>query len=332
MPKISVVMPVFNGDDFLELAIKSVLAQTYNNFEFIIINDGSTDNSLEIIRKFSDNRIKLITNDQNLGIIKTLNKGMKLSQGDYIVRMDSDDICHPNRFEKQLRYMENHKDVAICGTWINEINEKGKNLRTKSYSTDSIQLKYELLFSNVLAHPSIIIRKNIFDLNEFYYDENYIHAEDFELWNRLSKKYRIANIPETLLNYRISKNGISRKKRQEQLVTGSKIIERIFCINNIKVEKTYFSSCNLNYQELLCIEKKMVELKEKLKKQDKNNINIIDNIFSNEWFKYSNRATNNGMKVVTKYLNSDLNTKKQFKLYKLKFLLKCIIKYKSNTV
>ena len=117
-PKVTVLMPVYNGEKYLKEAITSILLQTFDDFEFLIINDGSSDASVDIIQSFRDPRIRLVHNDTNIGLIATLNKGLKLAHGKYVARMDQDDISLPRRLEKQTYFMDNNPDVGVCGTWI----------------------------------------------------------------------------------------------------------------------------------------------------------------------------------------------------------------------
>ena len=135
---ISVVMSNYNTPiNYLKESIDSVLNQTYSNFEFIIIDDGSTDDSLKFIKSYDDPRIKLIVNEENIGLTKSLNKGLKAAQGEFIARMDSDDICYPERFEKQIEYMRKHPDTTVCGTWPNILDENG-NIEMKKWASSEI--------------------------------------------------------------------------------------------------------------------------------------------------------------------------------------------------
>jgi glycosyltransferase involved in cell wall biosynthesis len=204
-------MSVFNAEKYIEESIQSVLNQTYNNFEFIIINDGSKDNSLKIIKKFlsKDDRIILIDRE-NKGLVASLNEGILKSNGNFIARMDADDVCLPNRFEEQLNFMNNNSDVGVCGSWIELFGDDFKTKIWKLPCNDE-RLKAELLFSSCFAHPSVMIRKNVLLDNDILYDESYIHAEDFELWIRLSDITYFANINKVLLKYRMVKDSVSHK-------------------------------------------------------------------------------------------------------------------------
>ena len=220
-------MSVFNAEKYIEEAIESVLNQTYNNFEFIIINDGSKDNSLKIIKKFlsKDDRIILIDRE-NKGLVASLNEGILKSRGNFIARMDADDICLPNRFKEQLNFMKKNSDVGVCGSWIELFGEDFKSKVWKIPCNDQ-RLKAELLFSSCFAHPSVMIRKNVLLDNNFLYDESYLHAEDFELWIRLSDVTKFANIIKVLLKYRMVKDSVSHKADLE-LKSRFDVFQKIF--------------------------------------------------------------------------------------------------------
>lgn len=209
-PVVSVVMSVYNAEKYLDAAIRSILEQTYNNFEFIIINDGSNDRSLEIIKKYKneDDRIVLISRE-NRGLISSLNEGIVKARGEYIVRMDADDISLPFRIEKQLQVMEHEKDIVVCGSWINIFGENTNEKVARYFEYDK-QIKANLLVSCCFAHPSVMIRKDAFTNNNILYDERFKNAEDYYLWTQLAKVGKFYNIPEILLKYRFLETSITR--------------------------------------------------------------------------------------------------------------------------
>lgn len=220
MPKISVIMSVYNGEKFLEEAVLSVLNQTYKDFEFIIIDDGSTDSSLEMLGGFEkkDERIRLVSR-KNKGLTPSLNEGIKLAQGEYIARMDGDDISMPERFEKQLDFLEKNKEIALCGTWAINIDENGNEIGEYKTPTTHKEIKKMILFHNPFIHPSVMIRKSVFEKVGLY-SEHFKHIEDYELWTRVLAHFKTANIQEFLLKYRITGNGVTRKNRKIMLLKG----------------------------------------------------------------------------------------------------------------
>lgn len=200
-PMISVVMPVYNGEKYLSEAIDSILNQTYTDFEFIILNDGSTDKTEEIILSYDDPRIVYVRNKENLRIVKTLNKGIELAKGKYIARMDADDISFPERFEKQIKFMEDHLNVGICGTWVQTFGAINETWKVPA-SHDGIIMK--MIFHSSLMHPTVFIRKSILFGLDYVYDETYTKVEDYALWIYLSDKTEFANVPKILLKYRLN--------------------------------------------------------------------------------------------------------------------------------
>lgn len=202
-------MSVYNGEKFLKEAIESVLNQTFRDFEFIIINDVSTDSSLEIISSFKDERIKLVQNEERLELTKSLNKGLKLAQGKYIARMDADDVCKNNRLEKQLKFMEVNENIAVCGTYANLIDDNSTKIGELKHHTDFESIRGKIFFDNVLIHSSAFFRKD-FIVKIGMYNEEFIRSQDYELWFRvIANKGEISNIPENLVDFRVHSNNIA---------------------------------------------------------------------------------------------------------------------------
>ncbi len=192
-PRISVVMSVYNGERHLEEAVASILNQSFSDFEFIIINDGSTDRTVEIIESFSDSRIRLIHNDGNIGLTKSLNKGIELSNGEFIARMDADDISLPERFKKQIDFLDAHPEIGITGTNVRAIGENSKPKYKIKYPENHWLIYWSLLFSNPMCHPSVMIRKEV--LNKYgNYNSQLKSSQDFELWSRLIGQTKFHNL------------------------------------------------------------------------------------------------------------------------------------------
>ena len=183
-PKVTVLMPVYNGEQYLREAIDSILSQTFADFDFLIIDDGSTDLSEEIIKTYRDSRIGLVHNGKNRGLINTLNKGLDLSQGEFIARMDCDDISLPTRLQKQLLFMESNSHIGVCGTWVETIGDDPGHIF--QYPTDPQKIQSQLLFDSPLAHPSVIMRRSLLDKFHLRYNPQYLHAEDWFFWQRCS--------------------------------------------------------------------------------------------------------------------------------------------------
>ncbi len=207
-PLISVLMPAYNAEKYIGEAIESILNQSFADFELLVINDGSTDKTEEIILSFEDKRIHYIKNDTNLKLIATLNKGIDLATGKYIARMDADDVCQPKRFAKQIDFLEKHPDYALCGSWAYLINNKGEKTKRIKYINEDELLRISLLFSCPIIHPTVMIRTDI--LKQFKYNPSALHTEDLDLWLRITNSgLKIANLPEFLFKYRWHDSNIS---------------------------------------------------------------------------------------------------------------------------
>lgn len=208
-PKISVILPVYNAAQHLREAIDSVLSQTFTDFELIIINDGSTDRSDEIINSFSDSRIVRINHASNRGLIATLNEGLDLARGECIARMDADDLCLPDRFKEQLIWLETHSDTAVLGTFFYQFDGRKRRLIVLPETQDEVRA--EMVFRCPLAHPTVMMRASVIRSESYRYDTDFMHAEDFELWSRIGKRYPIANLAIPLLKYRIHPAQVSNR-------------------------------------------------------------------------------------------------------------------------
>lgn len=219
-PSISVIMPVYNAAKYLPLSIKSILNQSFKNYELIIIDDGSTDKSLEIIKKYAkkDNRIIFLKNNLNEKICKTLNRGLEMAKGKYIARMDADDWCYPDRLEKQFKFMELHPEVVISGGAMEVCDIRMKTLGVRNYGLNDKDIRNKIFLYSPFCHATTISRSTVLKFekyNEYLYD-----SEDYDLYFRLGFKGKFANLPDVLYKMRINDKGVSlvRSSRQELLV------------------------------------------------------------------------------------------------------------------
>ena len=209
-PLVSVLLCTYNDEKYISKTIDSILVQTYDNFEFIIINDGSNDSTRLIIESYNDPRIRLI-NKNNTGLIDSLNLGVLLCNGDYIARIDGDDMAMKERLYTQVKYMEEHRDCSVCGTNAVYINELGHKIGVSYLPENNDEIKAYSFFNSPIIHPSVMVRSSV--LKENLYSSLYPVAEDYELWLRLMNDNIIFhNIPNPLLKYRIHKGNISRAK------------------------------------------------------------------------------------------------------------------------
>jgi glycosyltransferase involved in cell wall biosynthesis len=208
---ISIILPAYNAAKYIEQTIDSLLKQTFTDFELLVIDDGSTDNTINIIEKFTDQRITLLKNEQNLGLVKTLNKAAKLANGKYIARMDADDIALPNRLALQKQYLDEHSNIAAVAGWKIFIDEQGKEqgiweLDRKTNTANEI--RKALVVKNCIAHPTVMIRTDI--LQQFLYHENQKNIEDYDLWLRLTANgLQIEKVQQPVLLYRVHGSSVT---------------------------------------------------------------------------------------------------------------------------
>lgn len=209
VPLVSVLMPAYNSEAFVGEAVASMLAQTFTDFELLIIDDGSTDSTRAVLEAIHDSRLRLVANPYNLGLIKTLNRGLELAAGHYIARMDADDVSAPERLERQVEFLESHPEVDVLGTMANLIDESGKTIgKLADYPTEADDVRAYLLRECCLIHPTVMFRKDVVRALGGY-DLSARHAEDYDLWLRLSDDHEIANLPEALVSYRMHRNQVS---------------------------------------------------------------------------------------------------------------------------
>lgn len=234
-PKVSVVLPVFNAEKYIDESVDSVLSQTLTDFELIIIDDGSTDGTHTILNSYlkKDKRIRLIARE-NKGLIATLNEGIDLSRGEWIARMDADDIALPDRLQQQMEVIFN-TGADVCGSWVKRFGTSDNRI-VKLPQTDSA-IKKEMLFCSPFAHPTIMMRSSL--LKQLRYDEAWNKAEDYDLWERaIESGCKMTNVPRVLLLYRVHPEQVSIKSASLQQEQGQKIRRRYW--------KYIFNSMNLN--------------------------------------------------------------------------------------
>lgn len=224
MRRVSVVMSVYNGSRYLREAMDSILSQTFRDFEFIILNDGSTDGSAEIIRSYCDTRIRYVEKNENMGLTRSLNQGLSMARGVYIARMDADDISLPKRFEHQIAFLDAHPEVGVLGTAAQLINGSGIKGEIIRFSPEHGFLRWLMCFVvNPIIHPSVMVRRHWIE-QVGGYDEHMVTSQDYELWCRLSGLTRLANITDVLLLLRKHEENISSVRFKEG-------IEKVFEVN-----------------------------------------------------------------------------------------------------
>lgn len=224
-------MPVYNAEKYLKDAIDSIVNQKFTNFEFLIINDGSTDKSKKIIESYNDSRIRFLDNEENSGLARVRNKGITEAKAEYIAWLDADDISHPLRLEKQVKLLEENTKIGICGTWVKTIG--GKTSHKWRYPTKPDFIRCRMLFDDPLATSSIMLRREILTKMNLFFDLDYPPAEDYDLWERLSNHHHITNIPKFLTYYRLHENQTSYMNALQQKSSVWNIQERQMKLLNI---------------------------------------------------------------------------------------------------
>lgn len=318
-PLISVIMPVYNGEKHLKPAIESILNQTYKNFELLLVDDASTDASLHIMQSYNDPRIRIIKNEKNLKLIKTLNKAIKLANGIYLARMDADDISLPKRLTTQVAFMKNNPDVGICGTWVKTIGI-GKSMLCKTPVSHKDNVA-TLLFRCSLMHPTVMMRKNIIEKHGLFYDENFPHAEDYELWVRASQHTKLANIPQCLLLLRHHNEQVSKMHSDTQCNTANLIRKQLVqnIIPDVTDNELAIHNAIGNWQTRLT---KELVLQAKAWLEKLGGTEII----SRQWFIVCNNATKLGMWTWRIFFKSELAKNAGLSAReKLRFFVKCLL-------
>ncbi|MGE3549661.1 MAG: glycosyltransferase [Geobacter sp.] len=214
-PRVSVIMSVYNGEKHVLGAMQSILHQTYSDFEFIIIDDASTDNTAVILDDVDDPRVRVFRNQSNIGLTRSLNKALKHSRGEFVARMDADDFSVPHRFETQVTYLEKNKSIAVVGSSYYMTDDDGVIKQLVDVITDAEAIKDDLIRQNWFGHGSVMMRKNCLE-SVGGYDEDFVYAQDYDLFLRLSEKFVVGNISDPLYFWRKSLSGISQQKEQEQ--------------------------------------------------------------------------------------------------------------------
>ena len=217
-------MPVLNAAEYLREAMDSVLAQSLGDFELVVVDDGSTDATREILQEYRDPRIIFVQNEKTAGLSANLNRIMRIARGQYVARMDGDDICMSHRFATQVKYLEEHPDISICGTWFE--TGFGRKWRAVKYPTNADAIAAVLLFYSPIAHPSVMLIRSKWVECELSYDETFSAAQDYDVWVRASRKMRLGNVPEVLMRIRVHPGSTTVARASTQRRIGALIRKR----------------------------------------------------------------------------------------------------------
>lgn len=222
MSKVTVILPVYNGERYLREAIDSVLAQTYTDFELWVVNDGSTDGTVAIVDSYVDPRVRHIDNPHNMGLVATLNHAFAMVKTPYIARMDDDDLWHPKKLELQMALLESRPDVGVCGTSIHKFGDIDA---VHVFPEESDALKVGLLFYCMMSHPSVVYRRSMLQETGLTYRQDYFPAEDYKMWVDVLQHSKIYNLQQPLVEYRQHGGQICREKKVEQIAQERKLQE-----------------------------------------------------------------------------------------------------------
>jgi hypothetical protein len=227
IPRVTVLMPVYNGEKYLEEAVESILRQTFRDFELLIVDDGSLDSTPDLLAGYEprDPRVVIHRFAHNQGLSTTLNFGIVQARGEYIARMDADDISLPERLQEQVEFMDEHPEVGICGTGTELLSEKPRKNWQYLVSHDEIHAR--MLFINAIAHPTVMLRASILRKYALGYDPHVRYAQDYELWSRAITKTRFANLPKILLKYRIHTSQVGSRHYDQQLLMFDRIYRQL---------------------------------------------------------------------------------------------------------
>lgn len=333
-PKISVVMPVYNGEAYIQDALNSVLAQTLTDFELIVVNDGSTDDTLSIVQSYDDPRIRVLSHQVNRGIAFSRNEGVDAANGQYIAMLDSDDVAIPNRLEVQAAFLDEHWDVGIVGSWVEVVGEDGfSSGDIWRFETSSDRLPVALLFHNCFAQSSVMMRRDL--LGKSPYRQAYPPAEDYDLWTQLATVTRLANIPRPLVQYRYHSEGTSRKKAAITEESASKIIVTQLESLGLKPEfhemrihrhlgKGFGCDDAINFEMVEAWLDKLLVANEKSGRYDHD---AFCEVIHERWFAFCHASSSLGLKALKKYRHSHMGRQKplSFKVF-CGFALECVLR------
>ena len=302
-PKISVVMSVFNTkQEYLQKAIDSILNQSFQDFEFIIIDDASDFDTKDVLHSIQDGRVRIITNKKNVGLTTNLNKAFRVAKGKYIARMDADDISSPQRLERCYEYMEDNPEINVLGAYV-----KWGNKIQKSYGSINREARRTLFLKNNAGpvHPVSIVRKSFIEDNGLYYDEFYKKAQDYDLWSRCIEYTDIIIYPEVLLEYRVHDKQVSQADRGEQDYYSNHIkaslLKRVGTDVSQDILESFVRSrlkAEMRYIEYRTIVNKLIKANERNQQYDTEWFRYVMTWYLLKYIKYNKKEVNQFLAVL----------------------------------
>ncbi len=334
IPSISILMSNYNSGKYLREAIESVLNQTYKDYEFIIIDDGSTDSSANIVKQYHDERIIFLFNEINMGLANSLNSAISVARGKYIARMDSDDICFPYRLKEQYEYMESHPEIGVCGgavEWFGSI--KTKDVPFYAYEPE---LKAALLFNSPISHSAAMIRRALLGEHNLRYDASFTQAQDYDLWARCAPFTQFANLTQTpLLLYRIHEGSVTAGPNSKRYSMADRVRRRLLAGLYIEPTEAEFNLHHMlstwQYKmaeySLQEVEHWLYTLLEANKKRKLYSDSGLLQVLGDKWFYACNIASEQGMSAWREYNKSIFSRAASVSVQaKIRFLAKCVFK------
>jgi glycosyltransferase involved in cell wall biosynthesis len=313
VPKVTVLMPVRNGAAHVRSAVESILRQSLKDFEFLVIDDASTDNTPEIISSFSDPRVKLLANKIGLGVAKALNLGLNEVHGEYVLRMDADDISLPDRMRTQVAFLDQNPSVGTCGSWARFMGNELPVLLRNPVGPDNV--KAYMQFANPICHPSAVIRKSVLDAHALRYNPEFSCSEDFDLWSRMSEFSKLDNIPQVLMRMRIHGSSVTRKTSDLMSRQTCEILKRhlvkleiIPSPEQLEFHRRIGHGCRMeNRDDILKAENWLLLLREANQRTGYHPGVIFDAILGMIWFKMCSNSGNLGFWILKRQCNSCFN-------------------------
>lgn len=334
-PRVTVLMPVHNGARFLNDAMRSIFRQSFQEYEFLIVDDCSTDTTVEIIQSFKDPRVRLLRSNTRLRFAGALNLGLDASKGEYVARMDADDISLRRRLEVQVGFLDRHPNVGICGTWVKTFGMKGTTIYKEPVGYENI--KATALFDTPFAHPSVMMRRNVMDEHHLRYDGTYYPADDFELWSRAVKCFPCENIDEVLLRYRVHPQSMTVSEWTEMDAKACLVVKRelnelglsptedkIRFHRNIGRGRSYRCCNRAEIERAETWLLKLIRINQSSKKYDRV---ALRRVIGDVWYRLCFNSAHLGMWVFRKYWHSSVGLPRHRELSKQVFLCLSILRH-----
>ncbi len=317
-PEVTVLLPVYNGEEYLRETMESILGQTYNGFEFLIVDDGSTDGTDDIIKSYDDPRIRVLKNPERLKLSGALNRGIDEARGNYIARMDADDIALPERLATQVAYMDEHPEIGVCGTGI----EVFGNTRTRNdiYPADTEDIRSYALFDCPFCHPSVMMRRDLLDKHNLRYDGSYYPTEDYELWARAIECFPTVNLSEVLLRYRVHEKSMTGADWDEMDKQAARTIEPVlarmgvdFTDEQLQLHRNIGRGRSCRLESLRQVEKAeqwLLNLVSVNKEQGQYDEQALAKIIALVWYRLCMNSSHLGLNLFRRFTSSPLAKEK----------------------